>query len=121
MQPAYAQSRFGIVAGGPLSIPKIVKDPSTTFFVSYFGTRAKNPQINFATVPTAAERTGDFSQAVQSAGANQTAPVMLYNPATNMPYPGNIIPAVAHQPYRHWTPWTRSAAQRARPGQQLLL
>lgn len=97
-QPAYAQSRFGIVAGGPLSIPKIVKDPSTTFFVSYFGTRAKNPQINFATVPTAAERTGDFSQAVQSAGANQTAPVMLYNPATNMPYPGNIIPASSISP-----------------------
>ncbi len=91
-QPAYAQTRFGFVGGGPLSIPKIIKDPNTTFFVSYFGTRAKNPQANFATVPTAAERGGDFSQAVQSIGANQTAPVQIFNPLTNAPFASNVIP-----------------------------
>jgi len=50
-QPAYAQSRFGVVAGGPLVIPKLVKDPSTFFFLSYFGTRARNPYTAVATVP----------------------------------------------------------------------
>ena len=92
-QPSYAQTRFGFVAGGPLVIPKVFKDPSTYFSISYFGTRAKNPQVNFSTVPTSAERLGDFSQAVQATGANQTvAPVRIYNPATGTPLAGNIIP-----------------------------
>ncbi len=97
-QPGYAQSRFGFVGGGPLSIPKIVKDPSTNFFISYFGTRAKNPQVNFATVPTAAERNGDFSQAVQSTGANQLAGVRIFDPFTNAPFAGNLIPATMINP-----------------------
>ena len=87
-QPAYAQSRFGFVAGGPLVIPKLVKDPSTTFFISYFGTRARNPQTEVATVPTELERQGNFSQSVQSNG-----PVQLYDPSTHQPFAGNIIPA----------------------------
>ena len=45
-------------------IPKLVKDPSTTFFISYFGTRARNPQTEVATVPTELERQGNFSQSV---------------------------------------------------------
>ena len=87
-QPAYAQSRFGLVAGGPLVIPKLVKDPSTFFFISYFGTRARNPSTQVATVPTAAERQGDFSQALQSNG-----PVQIFDPSTHQPFAGNIIPA----------------------------
>jgi hypothetical protein len=86
-QPAYAQSRFGVVAGGPLVIPKLVKDPSTTFFISYFGTRARNPSTQVATVPTELERQGNFSQSIQSNG-----PVQLYDPSTHQPFAGNIIP-----------------------------
>lgn len=94
IQPAYAQSRFGFIAGGPLIIPKLFKDPSTTFSISYFATRAKNPQVNFSTVPTAAERLGDFSQAVQSTGSNQTlTPVQIYMPGTQTLFPGNMIPS----------------------------
>src|SRR5207248_7798591 len=55
-RPAYAQSRFGVVGGGPLVIPKLVKDPSTFFFLSYFGTRSRNPYTAVATVPTGLER-----------------------------------------------------------------
>ena len=87
-QPAYAQSRFGVVAGGPLVIPKLVKDPSTFFFVSYFATRARNPQTEVATVPTELERQGNFSQSIQSNG-----PVQLYDPSTRQPFAGNLIPA----------------------------
>jgi len=87
-QPAYAQSRFGVVLGGPLVIPKIVKDTSTFFFLSYFGTRSKNPATEVATVPTNLERQGDFSQSVQSGGA-----VQIFDPATHLPFVGNIIPA----------------------------
>lgn len=61
-QPAYANSRFGLILGGPLVIPKIVKDPSTMFFLNYTGTRARNPYSAVETVPSALERVGDFSQ-----------------------------------------------------------
>ncbi len=61
-QPSYAQARFGMVMGGPLVIPKVVKDTSTFFFVSYFATRAKNPYTYVGTVPTALERTGNFTE-----------------------------------------------------------
>ena len=92
-QAAYAQSRFGFVAGGPLVIPHIVHDSNTFFSLSYFGTRAKNPSIDFSTVPTALERMGDFSQAIQSGGASGTTlPVVLYNPGTKTPFANNIIP-----------------------------
>ncbi len=92
VQPGYAQSRFGFVAGGPMVFPKLIKDPNTFFSISYFGTRAKNPQVNFSTVPTMAERGGDFSEAVQSTGINQTAGVQIYNPGTQQPFAGNVIP-----------------------------
>ena len=40
------------------------------------------------TVPTAAERTGDFSQSVDQNGN----PVVIKDPATGQPFPGNLIP-----------------------------
>ncbi len=92
-QAAYAQSRFSMIVGGPLVLPKLVKDPSTQFFITYFGTRAKNPDLFTETVPTPAERLGDFSQTTQSLGSNVTnAPVTIFNPATHQPFPGNVIP-----------------------------
>ncbi|HKF25559.1 MAG TPA: TonB-dependent receptor [Candidatus Acidoferrum sp.] len=86
-QPAYAQSRFGAVAGGPLVIPKLVKNPSTFFFLSYFGTRGRNPYTAVATVPTGLERQGDFSQSVQIGG-----PFQIFDPSTHRPFAGNMIP-----------------------------
>ena len=86
-QPAYGQGRFNVVAGGPLVFPKLVKDPATFFSFNYSATRARNPYTAFATVPTAAERMGDFSQAVQSSG-----PLSISDPATHAPYQNNVIP-----------------------------
>ena len=87
-QAAYAQSRFSVVVGGPLRIPKLLeKDTNTFFFISYFATRAKNPYKNVATVPTAAERSGDFSQSFEN------GPVSIFDPLTGAPFPGNMIPA----------------------------
>lgn len=93
-QAAYAQSRFSLIMGGPLVVPKLVKDPSTQFFFTYFGTRQKTPQLFVETVPTEAERTGDFSQAVQSLGASATnVPVTIINPTTGQAFQNNRIPA----------------------------
>jgi hypothetical protein len=88
-QPAYAQSRFGVVLGGPLVVPKIVKDPATFFFVAWFATRARNPYTAVETVPSELERQGNFSQSIQSGG-----PVTIYDPSTHTPFPGNILPRI---------------------------
>ena len=102
-QAAYAQSRFSVIVGGPLMLGKLVKDPKTQFFFTYFGNRGRTPELFTETVPTAAERMGDFSQATQSLGASDTnAPVKIFQPAifrsgvlqpgTNTQFPNNTIP-----------------------------
>jgi len=87
-QPPYASARFGFLIGGPLVIPKIVKDTATFFYLNYTGTRSRQPYAAVETVPTAQERTGDFSQALESSG-----PVQILQPGTTTPFPNNTIPA----------------------------
>lgn len=93
-QPSYAQLRLGVVLGGPLVIPKVVKDTSTFFFLSYFATRAKNPYSATETVPTVLEREGNFSQlpatnplsGITFPGINPIARQLLnYIPLPNQP------------------------------------
>lgn len=78
----YSQNRFGITMGGPLNIPHIYKGGTRTFlFGSYIGTRGNNPFDVFSTVPTNAERAGNFSG----------SPVQLKDPATGLPLANNTI------------------------------
>ncbi len=73
-------------------IKHVIKDPSTQFFITYFGTRSSSPELFTETVPTAAERDGDFAQATQSLGTSATnVPVSLFYPGTQQPIPGNQI------------------------------
>jgi hypothetical protein len=85
-QPSYASSRFGFLVGGPLVIPKIVKDTSTFFYLNYTGTRSRQSYSAVETVPSAQERTGDFSQLLQL-----PTPVQIFEPGTTTPFPGNVI------------------------------
>src|SRR5262252_5294069 len=69
--------------GGP-----IVKD-RTFFWVSneqYHDVQTRNSTIR---MPTTAERSGDFSGLTNTSGQ----PVIIYDPLTHLPFPGNIIPA----------------------------
>ncbi len=93
-QAAYAQSRFSLIVGGPLLLGK-VKDPKTQFFFTYFGNRGRTPELFDETVPTAAERSGDFLGATQALGTSKTsAPVQIFQPGTrNVSFPNNTIPA----------------------------
>jgi hypothetical protein len=95
-QAAYAQSRFSFILNGPFLKFKPFKDTKTNFFITYFGTRARNPNLFTETVPTQAERNGDFSQATQSLGTSATnVPVAIYNPFagnTRTQFPNNTIP-----------------------------
>src|SRR5262249_47823989 len=40
-------------------------------------------------MPTSLERSGDFSRTTNASGA----PVIIYDPLTRLPFPGNVIPA----------------------------
>jgi hypothetical protein len=74
--PSYSE-QWGATIGGPLVIPKIYNGGNkTSFFVNYSLTRGKSPVDSFASVPTPAERTGDFSQAQTTAGIVPN----IYNP-----------------------------------------
>lgn len=93
-KPAYAQHRFGAVLGGPLNIPKIYKGGGKTFFfLAFTGSRASNPFDAFSTVPTLAERNGNFADTRLLSGPNAGSPVQIFDPQTHSPFPGNIIPA----------------------------
>ena len=92
-QPPYASARFGFLVGGPLVIPKIVKDTATFFYLNYTGTRSRQPYAAVETVPTEQERAGNFSQALEASG-----PVSIFNPATSTPFPNNVIPSYLLSP-----------------------
>jgi hypothetical protein len=96
--PSYTE-RLGIAFGGPLSIPKIYhgKD-KTSFFLNYQMQRGKTPVDSFATVPTAAERGGDFSRAAIASGPLAGTVPTIYDPLSNplgprTPFAGNQIPS----------------------------
>jgi hypothetical protein len=92
-KPSYTQNRYSASVGGPLNIPKLLKGgKSTFFFLSYDGSRALNPFDSFSTVPTAAERGGDFSGASILSGSNAGSPVQIFNPQTHLPFENNVIP-----------------------------
>jgi hypothetical protein len=86
-QPAYGSARFGFSAGGPLAFPKYIHSDKTFFFLNYTGQATRQPYTNFATLPTSLERQGNFSQAESTTGN-----VVIYDPNTHLPFPGNIIP-----------------------------
>jgi len=80
----YTKQNFGVTIGGPLKIPHVYDGTRrTTFIASYTGNRGDTLFDQFATVPTAALRSGDFS----GTGAS------VIDPATGLPFAGNQIPA----------------------------
>jgi hypothetical protein len=80
-------NQFGATLGGP------VRKDKTFFFATWEQTRQLTSETIQSTVPTLAERTGDFSDLRTSTGT----PVILYDPATGtgvnrLPFPNNVIP-----------------------------
>ncbi len=73
--------------GGPLKIPHLMPR-GPTFFVAYAWTRNRTAETESGLVPTDAERTGDLSNLVNPLGQ----PVIVYDPKTGLPYPGNAVP-----------------------------
>jgi hypothetical protein len=100
-KPSFLRNQFGAQIGGPVVIPKLYDGRSKTFFFfSYEELRDSTPGAGFTTtVPTALERTGNFSQTINPNGSQ----IVIYDPSTinagvRSPFPGNIIPASLFNP-----------------------
>ena len=116
-KPVFRRNQFGFVIGGP-----IIKD-RTFFFGDYQGTRQLIARVRISTVPTLAQRQGNFSsslgallflQANGSISTNVTAnPVnvtdtngniiqarvgQIFRPSDHRAYAGNVIPTNTFDP-----------------------
>ncbi len=93
-KPLYDVNISGYGFGGPLVIPGVIDarkaaTNKTFFFVSQEYTVDKRPTTTLRrNLPTAVERSGDFSQTRQSNGSIQP----IIDPRTGVAFPGNIIP-----------------------------
>jgi hypothetical protein len=82
----------GFTVGGPVYIPKIFKNRQKLFFFwsEEFQRQLRPQNVRQITVPTALERTGDFSKSVDNNGNSFTIKDYANN---GSPFPGNVIPA----------------------------
>jgi hypothetical protein len=98
VKPVTRFNQYGITAGGPVMIPKLVDGRNRVFwFFSYEGIKQSEPEPTFSTVPTQEMRNGDFSALLNISNTYQ-----IYDPATGVlangritrqPFQNNIIPA----------------------------
>ncbi len=86
-KPFYNRVTGVLAFGGPMRIPHIVQN-GPFLYVGYQWTRDVNDLTQSALVPSLAERTGDFSQALNASGQ----PIQIFDPATGLPFSGDVIP-----------------------------
>jgi hypothetical protein len=100
--PAFHMNQFGAAVGGPVILPHLYHGEDKTFFFGDFQeTRRVQGSTFLASVPTAMQRNGDFSQTYNSSGSL----VKIYNPFSTeinpsnpsqyirTPFPNNVIPS----------------------------
>jgi hypothetical protein len=92
-KPDFKQNQFGGTVGGPIFRDK------TFFFADYQGFRVNQGQTYLSTVPSARMRRGDFGEINR----------IIYDPVTNQPFPGNVIPE------GRWDPASRNILQQLIP------
>jgi hypothetical protein len=81
-KPDVSLNQFGGTLGGP------IKRDKTFFFVTWERTRQLVSDPILSTVPSLANRQGDFSDLRNAAGQ----PILIYDPRTRLPVAGNVIP-----------------------------
>jgi len=103
--PDYKRNVFGGTIGGPVVLPKLYNGKNRTFFFfDYEGNRDETARTLTASVPTALEKTGDFSNTRRSNGALYT----IYNPfdtytaadgsTLRRPFANNAVPGSMQDP-----------------------
>lgn len=98
-KPVYQDHRFGASLGGPVWIPHVYNGRNRSFFFYAWETNLWGvPQSYTSTVPTAAEREGDFSGLLAIASSYQIYDPFSTRPAATAgryqrdPFPNNVIP-----------------------------
>lgn len=92
-------NRWGGTFSGPVRAPRLYDGRNRTFFMfAYEGIRQRSVQGTTATVPTAAQREGDFSALLRLSAIYQIYDPFTRTPAAggrfqNQPLAGNIVPA----------------------------
>jgi hypothetical protein len=86
-KPGYNDVQIVSALGGPLGIPHHLISASN-FFIAYQHAANDSATELPGRVPTMLERGGNLSQTLTAAGN----PIQIFNPATGMPFSGNIIP-----------------------------
>jgi len=96
--------QYGFTLGGPVYLPKVYNGKDRTFFFTAWDAYYQNQAFSsVSSVPTMAQRGGDFTQTFNSAGKLIT----VYDPSTGQmvnnqwvrnPFPNNIIPTNRFDP-----------------------
>lgn len=81
-KPPLRRNQFGGTLGGPVWRNK------TFFFGSFEGFRENRARTLITTFPTEKMHHGDFSELL-----TLPTPVVIHDPVTGVPYPGNVIPS----------------------------
>lgn len=103
-QPAYASNRFGATIIGVPYIPHLVEHDTHDFmFFTLYGQRSSSPFNEYGTVPTAAERAGNF----QGLTTQDGRAITIYDPGCYAGDPG------AGQPFQNNTIPTQCIAPQA--------
>lgn len=78
------RNQFGFNVTGPVKVPWLYQGRDNSFFsVTFEGTREKIARPYLSNIPTARQRSGDFSDLVDNAGE----PIAIYDPFTTRPNP----------------------------------
>ncbi len=76
------ENNYGFTLGGPIWIPKVYNGKNRTFFhLSFEWFRLNQTDSNITSLPTAAERAGNFNGVAT-----------IYDPLTGQPFPNDTIP-----------------------------
>ncbi|MCC6589206.1 MAG: carboxypeptidase regulatory-like domain-containing protein [Bryobacterales bacterium] len=85
-RPGFRRNQWGIAGGGPIILPKYNGKNKTFIFGAYEGTKIVKGITQTTTVPTEAQRAGNFGS------------LAVTDPLTGLPFPGNAIPANRQNP-----------------------
>jgi hypothetical protein len=107
-KPPVHFNEYGGTFGGPVRIPKVYNGKEKSFFfVSFDGTRNRDPRFDIRSVPTELERKGDFSQSFTTqlvSGQRLKYPIQIYDPLTvdsrgfRTQFANNVIPTLRLNP-----------------------
>ena len=87
--PIDKENNYGFSVGGPVILPKLYNGKNRTFFFTTFEWyRLNQTDTNFMSMPTPAEKTGDFS----------ATGLTIYDPTTGQPFAGALVPGARFSP-----------------------